>query len=253
MPSRYQPSRARKHIVTALLAAGAMTSLAMGVVFASPAHAQISVFDPTNYAQNVMTAARTLQTVNQQIQQLQNEARMLLNMDKNLKSIDFPQLQQLRAKLTEIDRLMGQAQGVDFRVDQLDDKLLKLFPREFDAALKRDQRVQAARARLDASNSAFRQTMMLQSRVVEEARDDATALADIAAKSQGAEGSLAAQQATNQLLAITAKQQIQLQQMLAAQFRSDAIERQRQLTQAEESRAATKRFLGSGKAYTPQH
>lgn len=245
---------ARKLIVASLLGAGALGSLGFALVTSSaPARAQISVFDPSNYSQNVLTAARTLQSINQQVQQLQNEARMLLNMDKHLKGIDFPQLEALRQKLGEIDRLMGQAQGIDFKVDQLDDKLRQLFPREFDSALKRDQRVQAARSRLDASTDAFRQTMTVQSQVVENVRDDATALAEIVAKSQGAEGSLAAQQATNQLLALTAKQQFQLQQMMAAQFRGEAIEQQRRLTQAEESRAATKRFLGSGKAYTPQH
>lgn len=252
MPSLlFKPSRNR--IVASLLGAAALGSLGAAVLTSnSPAQAQISVFDPSNYAQNVMTAARTLQQVNQQIQQLQNEARMLLNMDKHLKAIDFPQLDALRQKLAAIDRLMGQAQNIDFKVDQFDEKLLKLYPREFDNALKLDQRVQAARERLDASTDAFRQTMTLQSQVVENVRDDAAALAEIVAKSQGAEGSLQAQQATNQLLALTAKQQFQLQQMMAAQFRSEAVEQQRRLTQAEESRAATRKFLGSGKAYTPR-
>src|SRR3546814_11933727 len=71
----------------------------------------------------------------------------------------------------------------------------------------------------------------------------------IVARSQGAEGSLQAQQATNQLLALTAKQQFQLQHMMAAQFRSEAVEQARRATQAAEARAATKRFLGSGSAY----
>lgn len=253
MPSRYTPNRNLKRIVAALLAAAATGSLTMGLITSiSPVRAQISVFDPSNYAQNVMTAARTLQQINQQVQQLQNEARMLLNMDKHLKGIDFPQLEQLRAKLNEIDKLMGQAQGLNFKADQIDDRLRQLFPREFDAALKRDQRVQDARARLDASSDAFRQTMTLQAQIVENVRDDVAALAEIVASSQGAEGSLAAQQATNQLLALTAKQQFQLQQMMAAQYRSEAVEQQRRLTQAEEARAATRKFLGSGKAYTPQ-
>jgi P-type conjugative transfer protein TrbJ len=33
------------------------------------------VFDPTNYVQNVLTAARSLQQINNQITSLQNEAR----------------------------------------------------------------------------------------------------------------------------------------------------------------------------------
>ncbi|MCW2397905.1 P-type conjugative transfer protein TrbJ [Sphingobium sp. B2D3C] len=245
----------RKHVIAAAFGLGTIGSLGMGLAMsAAPAQAQFGgvVFDPSNYAQNILTAARTLQSVNQQIQQLQNEARMLVNMAKNLTRIDFPQLDALKRKLAEIDRLMGRAQAIDFRVDQLDDKFQSLFPQEFSSALRTDARVRDARARLDASMGAFRQTMTVQAQVVENIQTDAQALADIVSRSQGAEGSLQAQQATNQLLALTAKQQFQLQHMMAAQFRSEAVEQARRVTQAAEARAATKKFLGSGSAYTPQ-
>lgn len=246
----------RKHVIATVLGLGACGALGMGAmtITASPAHAQFGgvVFDPRNYAQNILTAARTLQTVNQQIQQLQNEAQMLVNMGKNLTRIDFPQLDALKRKLTEIDRLMGRAQAIDFRVDQLDDKFQSLFPQDFSSVLRTDTRVRDARGRLDASMGAFRQTMTVQAQVVENIQSDTEALADIVARSQGAEGSLQVSQATNQLLALTAKQQFQLQHMMAAQFRSEAIEQARRTTQATEARAATKKFLGSGSAYTPQ-
>ena len=241
----------KKHLVAAVLGLGAGGSLAVCTMMpATPAQA-ITVFDPSNYAQNILTAARTLQQVNQQIQQLQNEAQMLVNMGKNLGRIDFPQLGALRQKLAEIDRLMGRAQAIDFRVDQLHDKFQLLFPQDFSSALRSDARVRDARSRLDASMGAFHQTMAVQAQVVENIQADSEALGQIVARSQGAEGSLAAQQATNQLLALTAKQQFQLQHMMAAQFRSESVEQARRATQATEARAATKKFLGSGSAYTP--
>lgn len=240
----------RKNLIAMALGLCAAGSLTMG--FATSAHAQITVFDPSNYGQNILTAARTLQQVNNQIQSLQNEAQMLLRLDRNLKGIAFPQLQALLDKLDGIDRLMKQAQSVDFEVDQLEARLRALYPRTFDPSSTRDQRVQAARARYDASTDALHRTMTVQSGIVQQAREDAEALAEITARSQGAEGALAVGQATNQLLALTAKQGMALQQMMAAQFRADALEKQRQLTEAEASRAATRRFLGTGTAYTPQ-
>lgn len=249
------PSHTRKNIIAATLAVGTIGSLGMALIAPStPAHAQLGgvVFDPSNYAQNILTAARTLQTVNQQIQQLQNEAQMLVNMGKNLSKIDFPQLDALKQKLAEMDRLMGRAQAIDFKVDQLDDKFTSLFPKDFTSALRTDARVRDARARLDASMGSFRQTMTVQAQVVENIQTDTEALADIVARSQGSEGSLQAQQATNQLLALTAKQQFQLQHMMAAQFRAQSVEEARRATQAAEARAATKKFLGSGSAYTPR-
>ncbi|MEA3016897.1 MAG: type secretion system protein TrbJ [Sphingomonadales bacterium] len=226
-------------------------SLGAGLFVTSPAQA-IPVFDSANYAQNLLTAARTLQQINQQIQSLQNEARMLANMDRNLARIDFPQLDALQQRLRQIDTLMGQAGGIDFRVDQLDAQFRRLYPQGLDQLLSRDQRVDAARARLDAAMSTFRQTMGVQSQIVANVRSDAEAIGDIVARSQGAEGSLAAQQATNQLLALTAQQQLQIQQLMAAHFRSVAVEQAERAQIERESREGVRRFLGDGRAYTPR-
>src|SRR3546814_17985814 len=96
------------------------------------------------------------------------------------------------------DLLMGEAQGIDFRVDQLDDRFAKLFPQDFSAALRTDQRVLNARTRLDMSMDAFRHTMTVQSQVVENIHNDVATLADIVARNQGAEGSLPAQRSGGQ-------------------------------------------------------
>ncbi len=240
----------RTGLLGLLLATG---SLGAGMsLTATPAAAQMSVFDPSNYAQNVLTAARTLQQINQQIQSLQNEAAMLQNMQRNLGRIDFPQLQQLRQRLGQINGLMGQAQNVDFRVEQLEQQLRRLYPDSFAELVSRDQRVASARARLDAAMSAFRQSMGVQSRIVANVREDAEALSQIVASSQGAEGSLAVSQATNQLLALATQQQMQLQQLMAAQFRSQALEQAERAQIERESRENVRRFLGDGRAYTPR-
>lgn len=240
----------RTGLLGLLLATG---SLGAGVILtATPAAAQMSVFDPSNYAQNVLTAARTLQQINQQIQSLQNEAAMLQNMQRNLGRIDFPQLQQLRQRLGQINGLMGQAQNVDFRVDQLEQQLRRLYPDSFAELVSRDQRVASARARLDAAMSSFRQSMGIQSRIVANVREDAETLSQIVASSQGAEGSLAVSQATNQLLALATQQQMQLQQLMAAQFRSQALEQAERAQIERESRENVRRFLGDGRAYTPR-
>ena len=227
-------------------------SLAAGLaIMPAPAHA-IPVFDGANYAQNLLTAARTLQQINQQIQSLQNEAAMLQNMQRNLGRIDFPQLQQLQQRLQQIDGLMGQARGIDFRVDQLDQQFRQLYPESFGQLLTRDQRTASARARLDAAMSQFRQTMGVQSQIVANVREDAQTLSQIVARSQGAEGALAAQQATNQLLALTAQQQLQIQSLMAAHFRSQAVEQAERAQIERESREGVRRFLGDGRAYTPR-
>lgn len=243
----------QKYLIVGALGVGAAGSLIMAVTVPStPAQAQITVFDPGNYSQNILTAARTLQQVNNQIQSLQNQATMLINQAKNLSRIDFPQLQAITQTLQQIDRLMGQAQAIRFQVSGIDQQFGQLFPRDFGQALRTNQQVIGARSRLDASMGAFRQTMTVQAQVVENVSADAQTLADIVSRSQGAEGALQVSQATNQLLALTAKQQFQIQNLMAAQYRAEATEAARRVQAEQEARIATRKFLGNGQAYTPR-
>ncbi len=62
-----------------LMAATMLTApIVLSPMLVTPAHALI-VFDPSNYAQNVRTAARSLEQITHQITSLQNEAQMLIN------------------------------------------------------------------------------------------------------------------------------------------------------------------------------
>ncbi|EZP83122.1 putative conjugal transfer trbj signal peptide protein [Novosphingobium resinovorum] len=236
-----------KKLTLALLAA----ALAPATIVAVPSAHAVPVFDSANYSQNLLTAARTLQQINQQIQSLQNEAQVLANQQKNLKTIDFPQMSALQQRLQDIERLMGQAQGIDFRVDRLDEQFRQAFPTTFEHLARRDERIAIAKERLENEMAAYRQTMSVQGGIVENIRGDAEVLQAIVEKSQGAAGNLQVSQATNQLLALAAKQQFQIQQLMAAQFRAEALERATRAQIAREARESTRRFLGDGKAWTP--
>lgn len=242
----------KTRILSAMLSATAVTGLAGTIALPpSPAHAFI-VFDPLNYSQNLLTAARTLAQINNQIQMLQNQAQGLINQAKNLATISFPELQALNQTIGQIDKLMGQAQAIQFKVSNLDQQYRTLFPGSFDAALTGNQHVAEARARLDASMAAYKQTMTVQAQVVENIAADQAALNAIVARSQGAEGALQVGQATNQLLALVAKQQFQIQTLMAAQYRAEALERANRRQAQSDAQGATTRFLGSGSAYRIQ-
>jgi P-type conjugative transfer protein TrbJ len=100
---------------------------------------------------------------------------MLVNQAKNLTRIDFPELQALTQTLQEADRLMGQAQGIRFRVSGLDQQFRRHFPQSFSAALRTNDQVIAARTRLDTALSAYRHTMTVQAQVAENVASDARA------------------------------------------------------------------------------
>src|SRR5436190_22217991 len=85
-----------------------------------PAAAQLIVFDPNNYAQNVLTAARTLQQINNQIVSLQNQAQMLINQSKNLATLPFSSLLQLEQSIQRTQQLLAQAQRIAYDIGQID-------------------------------------------------------------------------------------------------------------------------------------
>jgi len=226
-------------------AALAAASVAVPALFApAPAAAAgLPVFDATNYAENLVQAARALEQINNQVRSLQNEAGMLRNMDKNLQTVDFPQLQRIASAMQRIDQLMGEAKGIDFRTDGLEQRIQSLFPGALQSALAGDAEVAGARARLEAARSAYEQSMRMQAQVAQNVQQDAGVLSELAATSQGAVGALQVGQAANQLLALGVKQQLQLQNLMATEFREAAIERARRAQAEEDGRANTRRFL----------
>ncbi|MGN6848889.1 MAG: P-type conjugative transfer protein TrbJ [Sphingomicrobium sp.] len=236
--------------IPAALAAMAMSVTVIGacvILPLQPAAAALPVFDPTNYAQNLLQAARALEQINNQVKSLQNEASMLKNMATNLKTIDFPQLQKITSAMSQIDQLMGEARGIQFKVQGLDQQIKNLFPGVLSKALTGDQRVAQARAQLDAVTDAYRQSITVQAQVAENVKSDAGTLQELAAASQGSVGALAVSQAANQLLALSVKQELQLQNLMASEFRASALERARRVQAEENGRAATRRFLdGAG-------
>jgi P-type conjugative transfer protein TrbJ len=147
---------------------------------------------------------------------------------------------------------MSQAEGIAFDVQEAAVVLHRQFPKEYDAATTTNEAVTDALNRWRSSMDAYRHTMSVQAQVVENVQADSATLARLVAASDSAVGSLQAQQAANQLAALSAKQQLQIQNLMAAQYRAQALEEARKAAAEQAARTATEQFLGSGHAYTPE-
>src|SRR5205823_6516857 len=99
------------------LIATAFVTLALAPL---PARGQMLVYDPSNYAQNVLQAARALQQINNQITGLQNQTQMLLNQAKNLASLPYSSLQAIEQSITRTQQLLKQAQRLTYDINQID-------------------------------------------------------------------------------------------------------------------------------------
>lgn len=236
--------------VLALTAAGALAPV--------PASAQWVVYDPSNFSQNVLTAARTLQQINNQIQSLQNEATMILNQGqslinqgRNLTSLATSPLAALQADIQRTQQLISQAQGLTTQVSQLDQQFRQQYPSGYGAGTTADQTLADARTQWANSRAALQTTLGMQAQINDSITADQGTLGQIVGSSQGAVGILQATQATNQLLALMAKQTMQSQQLRIAQDRAAALEQSRMLEADEQGRANRARFQGTGVQYTP--
>ena len=211
----------------------------------------ISVFDSANFSQNLLTAVRSLQQINNQIASLQNEAQMLINMARHLERMDYSALSQINRAIAQINLMMQQAEGIAFDVNETDRIFRERYPERYDDLTSNDKLTQDAQARWRHSMEAYRHTMRVQAHISESVAADQALIGDLLAASQASVGSLQAQQATNQLLALSIQQQAKTQQLLVGQFRADALTQARRAAEQERVRARLSRFIGDGKAYTP--
>lgn len=226
------------------------SAVALALSLSAPAAAQFVVFDPTNYAQNVMTAANTLQQINNQVTSLQNEARMLINQARNLANLPYSSLQTLQQSIGETQRLLNEAQRIAYDVRQID----QLFSTQYGAAgasTSSANLIDGARQRWQNSLAAFQDAMRVQASIVQAidtARSEAGALVS---SSQSAVGALQASQAGNQLLALQSKQLSDVTALLASQGRAQAFELARQAQAQEQAREQMRRFITPGQGYQP--
>ena len=218
---------------------------------AGPTLAQIAVFDPTNYAQNLLTASRALQQVNNEIQSLQNEATMLQNMAKNLKTFNVSSLSKINSDLAQINSLIAQAKGISTSITQTQAVFQAQFPGTYSAAVSTNTLVSGAQARWQSTIGSYQQTLLVQAQIDQALQSDAATVNSVLSASEGTQGTLGAQQAANQLLALSTKQQMQVEALMAAQYRAEAVDAARKVEAEAAGQAATAQFLGSATAYTP--
>ncbi|QOL14237.1 P-type conjugative transfer protein TrbJ [Dickeya dianthicola] len=216
-----------------------------------PAQA-LTVFDPANYAQNTLSAARALDQINNQVIQLQNEAQMLIYQARNLTRLPFTVTDQLRTTLAGTDRLIAQARGLAYEVQRMDSDFARLYPEQYAITVGHDRLYQDTRARWVNTLAGLHTALQMQAQMVQSLSADEGTLSALVGQSQAATGALQAMQATNQLLALQAKQTMQGQQLQLTQDRAVALELARQAAAVERGREITRRFLGTGTPYTPQ-
>ncbi|MCW6530731.1 P-type conjugative transfer protein TrbJ [Sphingomonas sp. MMSM20] len=234
------PSRHR--LLPAALAVAGLALAAIPV----PASAQFGlggiVYDPTNYAQNVLTAARSLQQINNQIRQIQNQAQSLINEARNLASLPVSTLSTLTNQINQTRQLLTEAQRIAYRVRDIQ----QAFTQRYNGAnltASSSQMVANANARWQDSIGAYQDALEVQAGVVGNLDGARASIETLVTASQSATGALQASQAGNQLLALQSQQLADLSAAVAAQGRAQALEAARNAAEEAEARERLRRFF----------
>jgi type IV secretion system protein TrbJ len=232
----------------ALAASGAVLTLATASV---PARAQWIVFDPTNFSQNVLTAARELQQVNNEILSLENQATMLINQARNLASLPYSALAQLEQSITQTEQLLAQAQRIAYSVTSIDQAFTQAYPQAYSSSTSSVQLLAGAQTRWQNSLAAFQDAMRVQAGAVQNLDSTRTQIDALISSSQSATGALQAAQSGNQLTALQTKQLADLTAVTAAIARAQSLEGARTVANQLQAQQQLSNFLNYGSGYQP--
>lgn len=221
----------------------------VSLLLAGPADAQMVVYDPTNYASNVLQAARSLEQINNQIQALQNQALSLTNQARNLAQLPYSSLQTIQGNLTRIKSLMQEAQQIAYDVRAIESEFRNVY--RLDPAASDVSLVATAQKRWTNSSAAFEDALKVQAGVVTGMSATQAESRELVSASQGATGIVQAAQAGNQLLALQSQQLADLTAMMAAQGRADALEQADRAASREQAKEQFRRFMSRGQGYEP--
>ena len=209
------------------------------------------VYDPSNYAQNVLQAARALQQITNQVTSLQNQTQMLLNQARNLTNLPYSSLQAIEQSISRTQQILNQAQRISYDINQIDQAFGRTYPQSYVASTPSQQLIGDAQTRWQNSLAGYQDAMRVQAGVVQNLDSTRTEIDALVSSSQSATGALQAAQSGNQLVALQTKQLADFTAVMAAIARAQSLEGARNVESEEQARAQLTRFLDYGPGYQP--
>jgi P-type conjugative transfer protein TrbJ len=225
----------------------------IGLTLASvPGRGQMVVYDPSNYAQNVLQAARALQQINNQITGLQNQTQMLLNQARNLASLPYSSRQAIEQSMARTQQLINQAQRLAYDISQIDQAFQRSYPQSYAGSTSSQKLLNDAQTRWRNALAAYQDALRVQAGVVQSFDTTRTETDALVSASQSAVGIVQAAQAGNQLIALQTRQLLDLTALIAAQSRAQSLDGARRTANQEQARVQLNQFLTNGRGYQAQ-
>ena len=231
-----------KKLITTIL----ITFLAICVI---QAHA-LTVFDPTNYGQNIANYVRQAEQLYQQVQQTATQLQQLEAMAQNLKNMDASLQQQVMSgiqnNLNVLKNIQSQSMGMTYNYGQLSTAFDQMYPgfASYNGGLSAEQYSYQIQKWQNQTHYAMHDSMKAQG-LADPAKiqSEAEMLNTLISASQIAEGALAAAQTGNQIAGFQAQQLMEQKSIMAAGYRAQASYYEQQVQQQEATKARAEQSM----------
>ena len=148
------------------------------VAVAAPATSAqgLTVFDPFNYQENLLSSVRALEQINNQVRQLQGQVQMIQRMDQNLQRIGTSIAPDLQRTLADIQTRLRDGNGIALRLQDTEAAYARLFPSALSTTLSSDDVLRNAKVRWDEEHASLQRAALLQGQIVDTVGADANLL-----------------------------------------------------------------------------
>jgi P-type conjugative transfer protein TrbJ len=205
------------------------------------------VYDPSNFSQNILTAARALQSNINEALQIANQLRQIEMEVRNLAAFPQSVWGDVQGDIRQLTSLMESGQAISYAMRNLSGEFQRLYPgykapENYEEAYGEwtNNTLAGAQKALEAANE---QNAMFSAEFARSGQ--------IEALSDTAEGQMEALQAGNMLAAEVVGQLQKLRQLQMAEMQAQSAYMATEIEGQAAEKAAVKKWLDSGKNYVP--
>ena len=225
------------------------SSLAVSSV---PARAQMTVFDPSNYAQNVLTAARDAAAGQQRNPEPAEPGDVPHQPGaQSGEPALFRRWRSFSSRSARPSSSSPRRSASPTTSARSTRPSRRTYPQSYAAATSSQQLLADAQTRWQNSLAGFQDAMRVQAGVVQNLDRTRTQIERLVSSSQSATGALQAAQSGNQLVALQTKQLADLTAVMASIARAQSLEGARTVASQAQAREQLQRFLDYGPGYQP--
>jgi P-type conjugative transfer protein TrbJ len=203
------------------------------------------VYDPANYAQNVLTAARALQSNLNEAMEIANQLHQIEMEARNLARLPQAAWDSVRSDLNQLRQLAQSASGISYALQRLSTQFKELYP-GYQAPTNYEQQYQQW---TDNSLTGIQQALKAAQQQSQQFEQESTNTQSLTDLSSTADGQMQALQAGN-MIALQLVNQLQaLRHLQVMETQAQNLYMASQLQNQAEEKAAIKTWLDSDIGY----